>query len=508
MEYLIGIDIGTTNVKVVASTLDGKTVAVEKQPTTIIRTGPGSSEFDLNSIVRAVMQSVRTITDRLPDQASIVAAGIVSIGESIVGLGGDCEPVTFCPTWFDRRTRNERKTLKLSIEDWYEPTGMIDDDIYSIWRIRWMNCSDPEMKKRVRIWVNVADYCVQLLTGEAVASPSLAARTGLMDRRTLAWSDDLVKLAELNLDSLPRLSAQAEIAGHVSSDGARRSGLAQGTPIVNVGHDHPAAAVGCGLRTSGPVMDSTGTAEALATFVPRALTFQETLGGKYDCYPGPINGHHVLSGHLPSSGSLLGWIADSLALNNGTSSTEELIEALLEEASSSPIGAGGVRVLPFLEGSGAPFNVRSRSAAIVGLKSNHGRAEIVRAALEGTAYWLRLNLNHVDAIADTCKDYLIATGGAVRNYLWLEIKAAMTGRRLRVIDVPEAAALGSAIVAGLAVGAINDDGSLPDTKELTHREVRPKAEESASYEPVAEEYEGLFKGYPSSGWRATTLSST
>ena len=144
-----------------------------------------------------------------------------------------------------------------------------------------MNCRYPETKKRVRIWVNVADYCVQLLTGEAVASPSLAARTGLMDRRTLAWSDELVKLAELNRDSLPRLSAQAEVAGHVSSDGVRRSGLAQGTPIVNVGHDHPAAAVGCGLRTWGPVMDSTGTAEALATFVPRARieeTTQRVLG--------------------------------------------------------------------------------------------------------------------------------------------------------------------------------------------------------------------------------------
>jgi sugar (pentulose or hexulose) kinase len=356
-----------------------------------------------------------------------------------------------------------------------------------------MTEEDQEIRQRVVKWANVADYCVYLLTGELVASPSLAGRSGLLDRRKLDWSDNLLRAGGLSADQLPTVRGPMEVAGTVNKQAHQTFGIPEGTPVVNVGHDHPAAMVGSGLVSPGTAIDSTGTSEALATLVESPLGYRETNGGTYDCYAGPLRGSYVLSGHLPSSGGVVGWLG---SLSNGDrtdNDDEQDITALFEEAGDSLIGAGGVRVLPFLDGTGSPFNDRPRSAEIRGLRSHHERGDLVRAALEGTAYWLQLNLSVLGQLANIDTTHLVATGGGSHTRLWLEIKAAIAECALDVVQVPEAAGLGAALVAGLSVGIPNSVAGLPGWRSLAAERVAADPLAVDAYRPIVGEYEKLFR---------------
>ncbi|CAI9416596.1 Apulose kinase [Pleomorphomonas sp. T1.2MG-36] len=450
---LIGVDIGTTNLKVVAIRPDGAPLNVVRRGMRIDHPGPGAAEFDLGQLEGDLVALLGETVERLAvaghGPADIAAIGICSIGESFVGLDEAGRRVTPCPTWFDRRTANLRAEWGLTPRDWFDRTGMVDDDIYTVHRLGHARRTGAGWFGRARRWAMVADYAVWCLTGTLAANPSLAARSGLADRRTGAWDADLVRTTGLDAAALPDLRPQGEGRGALTAAIAALTGLAAGTPVVNAGHDHPCAGLACRMTEPGPVIDSTGTSEALKTVVDRPLGYDEVGGGLYDCYPYVIPGRFILSGHIPASGALLDWLERLLA---GPDGGRPAIDRLWQAAEQAPAGTGGVRVLPYLRGTGAPWNQRGRRAEIVGLGEEASAGTVLRAAVEGLSSWLLLNLDRFAAITGERPDELILAGGGARNAFVDAVKAALIDRPLVMPDVEEAAGIGAALVGGLAVG--------------------------------------------------------
>lgn len=384
---LVGIDIGTTNLKVVAARPGGRVEAVVRRPMTIDRPAVGAAEFNLDALDRDLVSSladlVKVLAGRGIDAGAISGIGIASIGESFVGLDGQDRRVTLCPTWYDRRTAKRRADWGLGAADWFDITGMVDDDIYTAYRIDWWRRAGVDWFSKVTTWLMVADYATFLLSGKKVASPSLAARSGMADRRTGKWSHHILDPLGLSEDSLGVLKPSASIAGGLLADIASVTGIAAGTPVINAGHDHPCAGLGCGLVDPGRMIDSTGTSEALKTVVDRPLGFSDVGDGRYDCYPHVVPGRFLLSGHIPSSGGMIDWLVRTLSGSNPSAETAAL---LWHEAAATPAGSGGVRVGPFLEGTGAPWNDRGRRADIVSQRAVDARRYPARRARR--AGWL------------------------------------------------------------------------------------------------------------------------
>lgn len=450
---LIGVDIGTTNLKVVAIRPDGTTLNVVRRGMRIDHPGPGAAEFDLDQLEVDLVVLLGETVERLVaaghGPADIAAIGICSIGESFVGLDEAGRRVTPCPTWFDRRTANLRGEWGLTARDWFDRTGMVDDDIYTVHRLGHARRTGADWFGRARRWAMVADYATWCLTGTLTANPSLAARSGLADRRTGAWDADLVRTTGLDAAVLPDLRPQGEGRGALTAAIAALTGLVEGTPVVNAGHDHPCAGLACRMTEPGPVIDSTGTSEALKTVVDRPLGYDEVGGGLYDCYPYVIPGRFILSGHIPASGALLDWLERLLA---GPDGGRPAIDRLWQAAERAPAGTGGVRVLPYLRGTGAPWNQRGRRAEIIGLGEEASAGTVLRAAVEGLSSWLLLNLDRFAAITGERPDELILAGGGARNAFVDAVKAALIDRPLVMPGVEEAAGIGAALVGGLAVG--------------------------------------------------------
>lgn len=450
---LIGVDIGTTNLKVVAIRPDGTTLSVVRRGMRIDHPGPGAAEFDLGRLEVDLIALLGETVGRLASSdhvsADIAAIGICSIGESFVGLDEAGRRVTPCPTWYDRRTTNLRAEWGLSAHDWFDRTGMVDDDIYTVHRLSHARRTGADWFDRARRWAMVADYATWCLTGSLMSNPSLAARSGLADRRTGAWDAELVRTTGLDPAGLPELCPQGEGRGKLTAAVAALTGLVTGTPVVNAGHDHPCAGFACRMIEPGPVIDSTGTSEALKTVVDRPLGYDEVGGGLYDCYPYVIPGRFILSGHIPASGALLDWLERLLA---GPDGGRPAIDRLWLAAEKAPAGTDGVRVLPYLRGTGAPWNQRGRRAEIIGLGEDASAGTLLRAAVEGLAAWLLLNLDRFAAITGERPDELILAGGGARNAFVDAVKAALVNRPLVMPGVEEAAGMGAALVGGLAVG--------------------------------------------------------
>lgn len=479
---LIGIDVGTTNLKFVAARPGGAVVAVVRRPMVVARPAPHAAEFDIGALRANIFGGLKELAEHLgPAIVTVAGIGVASIGESFVGIGADGEPVMTCPTWFDRRTENSRPLLGLSPAEWFDITGMVDDDIYTVHRIRWWAAKHPEVSSRVHRWAMVADFVVYMLSGALVASPSLAARSGLADRNFGSWSRTILDAAGIRESSLPELKPSATVSGHLSDAAAQLTGFVAGTPIVNAGHDHPCAGLGCGLAEPGPVIDSAGTSEALKTILARPLNYGETGGGQYDCYPHVVPGRYILSGHTPASGALLDWL---VRLFLGASPGKDQVEALWTAAAAVPAGSNEVRVMPFLEGTGAPWNNRGRRASLDVLGAETHRAAILRAGVEALVAWLLVNLGRYDTLAGIRPAELIVTGGGSRNSLANQIKASMSGLPLLMPAVEETAGLGVALVAGLATGLFASGAEAAALPDISWQRLDPDPVLAKQYAPL------------------------
>jgi len=491
---LIGVDIGTTNLKVVAIRPDGTTLSVVRRSMRIDHPGPGAAEFDLDQLETDLVSSLDETVERLASAghaaADIAAVGICSIGESFVGLDAEGRRVTPCPTWFDRRTANLRSDWGLSARDWFDRTGMVDDDIYTVHRLGYARRSGADWFGRASRWAMVADYATWCLTGALVSNPSLAARSGLADRRSGAWDAELVRTTGLDPAVLPELRPQGEGRAALSAAVASLTGLAAGTPVVNAGHDHPCAGLACRMTDPGPVIDSTGTSEALKTVVDRPLGYDEVGGGLYDCYPYVIPGRFILSGHIPASGALLDWLERLLA---GPDGGRPAIDRLWQAAEKAPAGADGVRVLPYLRGTGAPWNQRGRRAEIIGLGEEASAGTLLRAAVEGLAAWLLLNLDRFAAITGDKPAELILAGGGARNAFVDAVKAAFIDRPLVMPAVDEAAGVGAALVGGLAAGVFGNAAEAVRLGAIGTARIDVDPALAATYAPLVPELVGRLE---------------
>jgi xylulokinase len=254
--------------------------------------------------------------------------------------------------------------------------------------------------------------------------------------------------------------------GGLTAAAAVRLGLPTGTPVVVAGHDHLAGAIGAGVTKVGDALDSMGSAEAtmLVTAAP-ALTEEVRRGGfSTGCHA--VDGLAYVAGGLQSSGALVEWFIETfLPAGAGEGGPRGVageapggkpdrdryarFAALLEQAGAGPVEP---IVLPYLRGRTAPHHDPSATLEIEGLRETHGMADLAAAVVDGAAYHVRWMLDELARITETRLNRVKLTGGGARNHRWVTAKAALGPGRLEVVRTDEAAALGAALVAGVAGG--------------------------------------------------------
>lgn len=472
--YLVGIDVGTTNTKVVIFDSEtGQVRAVGHCPTITRHPTVEWSEFDADELWGAVAQSIRQAVAQCDKPQRIRAVSVASMGEAAFPLDAEAKPLHAAIAWHDPRTVLQAQWWSETVggEAVYDISGQVLHPMFGINKLLWLRSNVPEIYQRIRWWLSIEDFILWKLTGIPATDYSIASRTMVFDQRTLGWSEKLLNHAGIPINWFPQAFPSGTPLGKVRMAVTKETGLPRNATVVVGGHDHLCGALAAGVTRPGLLVDSTGTASVILALSPTFQPSKELFDAGFNSYAYVLKGTYVTLGSLNFAGGALEWLVRMLYGHSEGAMAEKTYERALSEGASVPPGSRGVTILPYFLGTGTPHGQESARATILGLMPMHGRPEMVRALMEGLGFWLRDNLEALQriSIAPTNPE-IIAVGGTTRAAELMQIKAEATGCRIIVPQITEAAATGAALLAGMGVGEFHSGeqamSSLCSTKNV------------------------------------------
>ena len=483
MDVLLGVDVGSTNIKGVAYTSEGRSLSVASRPTPTQYVGLRQAQHDPETLWQEVASVLREVVDALPGHAHVAGMAIASVGEAGVPLDAHGRALYPIIAWYDERSvpQAEWWAKTVGVTEIYQRTGLPLGHTFTLNKLLWLREKELEVFNRISRWLCVADYIAYRLTGEQCMGYSLASRTMALDLRCRRWSTEMLDHAALEASVFPELRPEGSLVGHVTAEAACETGLPKGLPVFVGGHDHICGSLAVGACYPGIVLDSTGTTEAeLVT-----LDAVEEYLGRADlsfclgCHV--VRGRYYAIGSILGAGSMLHWLATLLWSAEGFE-REAALQALTQAAGQSVPGAHGLYILPYLAGAGSPERDPTARGLFVGLSLAHTRADIARAAIEGLAYELRLLWEALERFTGQHIVKVISIGGGARNTFWNQVKADVTGRDLEVPEHVEAVTLGAAILAGMGSGIYRDEKDAQKRISISTHRIHPQAENVAFYD--------------------------
>ena len=479
LPLLMGLDVGSTNIKAVVYRRDGSAVVVASVAQETHFPQPGWAYYDPHRLWELCCNAIRTAVAQLPNPRQIVSIAVSSFGEAGVLLDANGKPATDMIAWFDRRSLDQcqRFNARIDPDEQFAIAGTVVQQIMSAPKLIWHREHEPEAWARSVRFLNAADFIAYQLSGEGAQSLSLASRTGLLDLRARDWSDRLLELAGLDLSLLAPTAEGGTPLGHVTKVASRLTGLPTSALVAVGGHDHVCGALAAGAMRRGDILDSIGTSECLFVALDWPLDNREMGRRGYTQGAHARDGFYIYGG-LYAAGICFDWFSEVAAAGIGHD------ELLLQAAAVVP-GSLGAVFLPHLRMSSTPQMDAEARAAFVGLTTDHSLPALARAVLEGIAFEGRATVEPLLQYAGLPPLADIAIiGGTTRNQLLLEIKASVMNARLHVLESEEASALGAAMLGGIAAGIYQSVEDAVGSVCRSARVVDPHPEAVSLYDTV------------------------
>lgn len=421
-DLFLGIDLGTSGLKAAAVTADGVVAAEAEAAYVVASPAPGYAEIAAQDWVTALRQALADLGDHTFTSVGVAGQmhGVVLVDEQ----GAPCRPAML---WPDRRAQAE-------LAGWHALSGAqrvrLANPITPGMAgpmLRWVLRHEPTTAGRARVALQPKDYLRGQLGGPAVTERSDASATLLWDVPADGWALDVVADLGLPASLLPDVVASHRVVGEAELPGR--------PALVTGAGDTPAALLGTGGLAAGEVQVNLGTGAQIliGVDVPDPVADPVT-----HLYADTGSAWYRMAG-LQNGGLALNAVRRWLGLD---------WPAFFAAASSSPVGAGGVSVLPFLAGERGGVAGPNSRGAWLGLSEATTAADIARAAVEGMVFAVRQGVELLAAAPRTVR----VSGGGVREAFVAQMLADVLGAEVRVIAERSASALGAAMLAALGVG--------------------------------------------------------
>jgi len=474
---LIGADIGTTNVKVVAFDRSGRAAVHASTPTPTHYPRPGRAHYDPEQLWQVFAATLRKVTGQLDDAGSVASIAVASMGEAAVPLDAAGRPTHDIIAWFDGRAQPQAEWLDRTFgrDHLFGVTGLSLQPIFGLCKLLWLKENEPEAFGRTAAWLNVADYIAFRLSGVAATDYSLASRTLALDLHQLRWAEDLLQEADISPDLFAPLRPSGSSLGPITSEAAEATRLPESAQVAVGGHDHVCGALATGVTEPGTMLNSLGTAEAIFLPLERPLADPE-VGHQGYTQGAHVAGQYYVFGGQYTSGASIEWFRDALG-------DEADYGVLIAEAEEVPPGSLGAFFLPHLRLANPPYDDPASRGAFIGLSTDNTRGSLFRAVLEGLAFDSRNSLEPLLVHSSVEKLRAIyAIGGGTQNRLLMRIKATVLGRTITVVGIEEATSLGAAILGGIAAGVYANVPSALKELRYTETPVEPIPDQVALYD--------------------------
>jgi xylulokinase len=490
---LIGIDLGTTNLKGIAVRPDGRQVAAATRPTPIHYHGTETADFYPEELFAATWTLVRELVAHCPAPEQIAGLGVSSLAEAGVALDAQGAPLGPSIAWFDHRPRElvAHWRARVDAKEVFRITGLQINHIPSLGKLLWEQHHRPEVTRRRTRWLFLPSYLIFRLTGEVATDYSLASRSMLFDVRTRRWSARMCDLASVPMEVLPPAFPSGTAVGVVRDQLADELGLRRGVPVVLGGHDHLCGAFSAGLRRRGEILGSAGTTDTLCTLVDPGHLPDAFFEAGLNCGCHVAGEDNYLLGGVHTAGKLIDWYLETFAPTGGTA--DQRYDRLIAEAAAAPVGSHGLVVVPHLRGCPTPHNDPVAKGAFLGVRTTHTRHDLARALFEGLTFDLKTVLDTFAAVTGHAFPEVKYIGGGSRNRFWMQLKADVLDRTMCVSRLQENASLGAALLAGIGAGVYRTP---EDALAAVHRDedrMLPHSDTARAYRKIYDEvYRGLY----------------
>lgn len=437
----LGIDLGTSCVKVILLDNNDKIVDQASASLDVNRPAPLWSEQDPNDWWQATNDAISALQITNSEALSSVLA---------IGLSGQMHGATLLDDknaiirpailWNDGRSEKQCKTLEAREPKTRTITGNIAMPGFTAPKLVWLQENEPENFSKIAKVLLPKDYLRFLMTGDFASDMSDSAGTLWLDVEKRQWSEQMLAATDLTITQMPILFEGTEITGYLNKDIAKQWGMNQ-VPVIAGGGDNAAGAAGIGVINPNEAFLSLGTSGvyfvANETYNPNPDSAVHTF---CHCIP---NTWHQMSVVL-SAASCLTWITKL----TGFSDEKSLLDEVAKLDFSTP---SSVLFLPYLSGERTPHNNPNAQGVFFGFDHNTGPAALGRAVLEGVAFAFADGQEALIA-AGTQIDQVSVIGGGARSALWGKILASVLNRPLTYRKGAEIGpALGAARLAKIGV---------------------------------------------------------
>lgn len=491
-KYFIAHDLGTSGNKASLFTTEGKLVCSHTAPYDVHFFHGNYAEQNPEDWWQAVITSTRKITENIPAQ-DILAMSFSAQMQCCLIVDENGAPLRPAIIWADQRAEEERKLLeeKIGFDRMYEITGHRVSASYSLAKLMWIKKHEPSLYAKTAYMLQAKDYIIYRLTGACVTDYSDGSGTNAMDLKKLCWSEEILRTAGIDPEKLPPLHPSTDVAGTLTEEAASLLGLTTKTEVVIGGGDGPCSALGAGCIHSGELFLTFGTSAWIGGTTDTVFTTDDKI---IPCFAHVIPGKYMPCGTMQAAGSSYSYIKNALCREEtdaAKAAGEDPYEVMNALIASSPPGAKNLLFLPYLLGERCPRWNPNTSGSFLGIKPCHGKADYVRAVIEGIAMNLDIILSVYRRMLPAEK--LIFTGGGAKGNIVAQIIANVLQAQLtRPNHVEEATSIAAAVIAGVGTGTYKDFSAVE--KYLTIQDtIRPERETEAVYAPLKKLFEESYR---------------
>lgn len=441
MSYYIGIDLGTSAVKMILMDEQGAIHNTVSREYPLIFPHPGWSEQSPKEWEKAVLDGIPELI-RGFDATLVKGIGCGGQMHGLVILDENDEVIRPAILWNDGRTSNEVDYLNNEVgkEKLSSLTANIAFAGFTAPKILWMKNNEPENFKRICRIMLPKDYINYILTGVHACDYSDASGMLLLDVEHKCWSKEMLEICGISEKQMPRLFESYEPIGTLKPDVAKAMGLNEKVIVCAGAGDNAAAAVGTGIVGEGGCNISLGTS---GTVFISSEKFGVDPNNALHSFAHADGGYHLM-GCMLSAASCNKWLMEDILKTTDYEGEQSKI-------TEDMLGENHVFFLPYIMGERSPINDTNARGTFIGMSMDTRREDLVLAVLEGVAFALRDSIEVARSLGIEINTSKLCGGGA-KSPLWRKILAAVLNIELEIQKSEQGPSMGGAMLSMVACG--------------------------------------------------------
>ncbi|MFD1735449.1 xylulokinase [Bacillus salitolerans] len=439
MKYVIGIDLGTSAVKIVLLTKSGEICLEVSKDYPLIQEKDGYSEQDPREWIERTIEGLQELVGQFQGDVNSIE-GISFSGQmhGLVLLDKEHNVLRNAILWNDTRTTEQCKEINKLVgeEQLLQITKNPALEGFTLPKLLWVKQHEPDVLKETSVFMLPKDYLRFIMTGHIHSEYSDAAGTLLLHVAEKKWSEEICHLVGLNIAICPPLVESHDCVGELTMTFAERTGLSPLTKVFAGGADNACGAIGASILSEGKTLCSIGTSGVVLSYEEKK---DRDFNGKVHYFNhGKENAFYTMGVTL-AAGYSLSWFKETFAKDND-------YNTLLNGVAHAPIGANGLLFTPYLVGERTPHADSLIRGSFIGIDASHRRDDFTRAVIEGITFSLMESIEILRLHGKTI-DTIISIGGGAKSETWLQIQADVFNAKVVVLNNEQGSAIGAAMLA-------------------------------------------------------------